>query len=108
MVIIYWSNVFVDDYEISVSLDTNLGAISFCTNFPRRNKWITLKSICSFNIMPGKLIEHLETFDLHLHVRDTQLFTHKVLMNIKEDVLYEKDIVTRCMISEYRSKHGRA
>ena len=106
MVIIYWSDIFVDDYGITVSLDTNLGAIAFCTNFPRRNKWITLESICAFEIKPGKWIEHLETFDLH--VRDTQLFTHKVLMNIKEDVLYEKDIVTRCMISEYRSKHGRA
>ena len=104
MVIVYWSDVFMDDYGITVSLDTNLGAITFCTNFPRRNKWITLESICAFEIKPGVFIEHLESFDLH--VRDTQLFIHKTLMRIGEDALYENDEVTKRVISNYRREHN--
>ena len=106
MVKIFYEFVFVDDYGITVNLETDIGLITFFTNFPRRNKYITLRSVCTLEIKPGIKIEHLETLDFH--VRDIQTFTHQLLMKIKEDVLYPKDEVTKRVISEYRSKHGRA
>jgi hypothetical protein len=57
-------------------------------------------------IKPGIEIEHLETHDFH--VRDIQTFTHQLLMKVEEGVLYSKDEVTKRVILEYRSKHGRA
>ena len=106
MVKIFYEFVFVDDYGITVNLETNLGLITFFTNYPRRNKLITWRSVCALEIKPGIEIEHLETLDFH--VRDIQIFTHQLLMKIKEDVLYPKDEVTKRVIDEYRRKHGRA
>jgi hypothetical protein len=106
MVKIFYEFVFVDDYGITVNLETDIGLIMFFTNYPRRNKYITLRSVCTLEIKPGIEIEHLET--LYLHVRDIQTFTHQLLMKVGEGVLYPKDEVTKKVISEYRSKHGRA
>ena len=106
MVKIFYEFVFVDDYGITVNLETNLGLITFFTNYPRRNKYITLRSVCALEIKPRIKIEHLETLDFH--VRDIQTFTHQLLMKVEEGVLYPKDEVTKRVILEYRSKHGRA
>ena len=106
MIKIFYRLVFVDDYGITVNLETDMGLITFFTNYPRRNKLITWRSVCALEIKPGIEIEHLETLDFH--VRDIQTFTHQLLMKIKEDVLYPKDEVTKRVISEYRRKHGRA
>ena len=106
MVKIFYEFVFVDDYGITVNLETNLGLITFFTNYPRRNKWIGWRSVCALEIKPGIEIEHLETLDFH--VRDIQTFTHQLLMKVEEGVLYPKDEVTKRVISEYRRKHGRA
>jgi hypothetical protein len=106
MVKIFYEFVFVDDYGITVNLETDIGLIMFFTNYPRRNKYITLRSVCALEIKPGIEIEHLETLDFH--VRDIQTFTHQLLMKVGESVLYPKDKVTKRVISEYRSKHGRA
>ena len=107
MVKILYKSMFVDDYGITVNLETDLGLITFFTNFPRRNKWIVWRSVCALEIKPGVTIEHLETPDL-LHIRDIQSFTHRLLMKVGEGVLYSKDEVTKNVISEYRRKHGRA
>ena len=106
MVKIFYEFVFVDDYGITVNLKTDIGLITFFTNYPRRNKLITWRSVCALEIKPGIEIEHLETLDFH--VRDIQTFTHQLLMKVGEGVLYPKDEVTKKVISEYRSKHGRA
>ena len=106
MVRIFYEFVFVDDYGITVNLETNLGLITFFTNYPRRNKWIGWRSVCYLEIKPGIEIEHLETIDFH--VRDIQTFTHQLLIKVEEGVLYPKDKVTKRVISEYRRKHGRA
>ena len=106
MVKIFGEFVFVDDYGITVNLETDIGLITFFTNYPRRNKLITWRSVCALEIKPGIKIEHLETLDFH--VRDIQTFTHQLLMKVGEGVLYPKDEVTKRVISEYRSKHGRA
>ena len=105
MVKILYESVFVDDYGITVNLETDLGLITFFTNFPRRNKWIVWRSVCALEIKPGATIERLETPDLH--IRDIQTFTHQLLMKVEEGVLYPKDEVTKRVISEYRRKHGR-
>ena len=106
MVKILYESVFVDDYGITVNLETDLGLITFFTNFPRRNKWIVWRSVCALEIKPGVTIEHLETPDLH--IRNIQTFIHLLLMKVEEGVLYPKDLVTRRVIDEYRRKHGRA
>ena len=103
MVKIFYEFVFVDDYGITVNLETDIGLITFFTNYPRRNKWIGWRSVCSLEIKPGIEIEHLETLDFH--VRDIQTFTHQLLMKIKEDVLYPKDEVTKRVIDEYRKEN---
>ena len=105
MVKILNESVFVDDYGITVNLETDLGLITFLTNFPRRNKWIGWRSVCVLEIKPGISMELLETPDLH--IRDIQTFTHQLLMKVKEGVLYPKDLVTRMVIDKYRKKHGR-
>ena len=105
MVKIFYKFVFVDDYGITVNLATGIGLITILTNYPRRNKYKTLRSVCALEIKPGIEIEHLETLDFH--VRDIQTFTHQLLMKVGESVLYLKDEVTKRVISEYRSKHGR-
>ena len=108
MVKIFYEFVFVDDYGIVVKLETDIRLITFFTNYPRRNKWIGWRSICSLEIKPENKIKHLET--LNFHVRDIQTFTHQLLMKVEEGVLYPKDEVTKRVISEYRNrrKHGRA
>ena len=106
MVKIFYEYVFVDDYGLTINMETDIGLIMFFTNYPRRNKYITLRSVCALEIKPGIGIEHLETIDFH--VRDIQTFIHQLLMKVEEDVLYSKDEVTKRVISEYRSKHGRA
>jgi hypothetical protein len=106
MVKIFYEFVFVDDYGITVNLETNLGLITFFTNYPRRNKLITWRSVCALEIKPGINIEPLETPKPHF--RDIQTFIHRLLMKVEEGVLYPKDEVTKRVISEYRSKHGRA
>ena len=103
MVKIFYEFVFVDDYGITVNLETNLGLITFFTNYPRRNKYITLKSVCALEIKPGIEIEHLETLDFH--VRDIQTFTNQLLMKAGEGVLYPKDEVTKRVIDEYRKEN---
>lgn len=105
MVKILYESVFVDDYGITVNLETDIGLISFFTNFPRRNKWIVWRLVCALEIRPGINIEHLETIDLH--VRDIQSFTHQLLMKVEEGVLYSRDMITRRVIDEYRRKYGR-
>ena len=106
MVKIFYEFVFVDDYGITVNLETDIGLITFFTNYPRRNKWIGWRSVCALEIKPGIGIEHLEALDFH--VRDIQIFTHQLLMKVEEGVLYPKDEVTKRVISEYRRKHDRA
>jgi hypothetical protein len=101
MVKILGKDVFVDDYGITVNLETDLGLITFFTNFPRRNKWIGRRMICMLEIRPGVTVEHLETPDLH--IRDIQTFTHRLLMKVEE--VYPKNLVTRDVIDEYRRKH---
>ncbi len=102
MVKILYESVFVDDYGITVDLKTDIGFITFSTNYPRRNKYITLRSVCYLEIKPGIEIEQKV---LDFHVRDIQTFTHQLLMKVGEGVLYDE--VTKRVISEYRSKHGR-
>ena len=104
MVKIFYELVFVDDYGLTISLETDLGLITILTSFPRRNKYITLRSVCALEIKPKIEIEHLETLDFH--VRDIQTFTHQLLMKVEE--VYPKNEVTKRVISEYRSKHGKA
>lgn len=104
MVKILCKSMFVDDYGITVNLETDLGLITFFTNFPRRNKWIVWRSVCALEIKPGVTIEHLETPDL-LHIRNIQSFTHRLLMKVGESVLYPKDLVTWKVIDEYRRKY---
>ena len=106
MVKIFYKFVFVDDYGITVNLETDIGLITFFTNYPRRNKYITLRSVCALEIKPGIKIEHLETLDFH--VRDIQTFTHQLLIKVGENVLYPEDEVEKRVISEYRKKHGKA
>ena len=106
MVKIFGESVFVGDYGLTINIETGIGLITILTNYPRRNKYITLRSVCALEIKPGINIEHLETLDFH--VRDIQTFTHQFLMKVGEGVLYPKDEVTKRVISEYRSKHGRA
>ena len=106
MVKIFYEFVFIDDYGITVNLETDIGLIIFFTNFPRRNKWIVWRSVCALEIRPGVTVEHLETPDLH--IRDIKTFTHQLLMKAEEGALYPKDEVTKRVISEYRRKHGRA
>ena len=103
MVRIFYEFVFVDDYGITVNLETDIGLITFFTNYPRRNKWIGWRSVCSLEIKPGIKIEHLETLDFH--VRDIQTFIHQLLMKVKEGVLYPKDEVTKRVIDEYRKEN---
>ena len=103
MVKILYESVFVGDYGITVNLETDIGLITFITNYPRRNKWIVWRSVCALEIKPGIEIEHLETLDLH--VRDIQSFTHRLLMKVGESVLYPRDLVTRKVIDEYRRKY---
>ena len=103
MVKILYESVFVDDYGITVNLETDLGLIAFFTNFPRRNKWIVWRSVCALEIRPGINIEHLETIDLH--IRNIQSFTHQLLMKVGEDVLYPRDVVTKKVMDEYRRQH---
>ena len=104
MVKILYKSMFIDDYGITVNLETDIGLITFFTNFPRRNKWIVWRSVCALEIKPGVAIEHLETPDL-LHIRDIQSFTHRLLMKVGESVLYPKDLVTWKVIDEYRRKY---
>ena len=104
MVKIFYYNVFIDDYGILVEMVTEIGLINILTKFPRRNKWITLESICALEIKQMRVMEHLETPDFH--VRDPQQFLHRILMGIEEDALYNDQ--TRKEIMKYRSKHGRA
>jgi hypothetical protein len=106
MVKIFYEFVFVDDYGLTVNLETDIGLIMFFTNYPRCNKYITLRSVCALEIKPGIEIEHLET--IYFHVRDIQTFTHQLLMKVEEGVLYPKDEVTKRVILEYRGKHVRA
>jgi len=106
MVKIFYEFVFVDDYGLTIYMETEIGLITILTDYPRRNKYITVRSVCALEIKPGIGIEHLETIDFH--VRDIQTFIHQLLMKVGEDVLYPKDEVTRRVISEYRRKHGRA
>ena len=99
------------DFFIFIRIATSYyytNCITFFTNYPRRNKWIGWRSVCSLGIKPGIKIEHLENPDFH--VRDIQTFTHQLLMKVEEGVLYPKDEVTKRVISEYRNrgKYGRA
>ena len=106
MVKISYESVFVDDYGIMVNLETDLGLITFFTNFPRRNKWIGWRSVCSLEIKLRVTIEHIETPDLH--IRNIQIFTHQLLMKVEEGVLCPRDLLTRWVIDKYRKEHGRA
>ena len=106
MVKIYWDELFIDDYGLMINMETNLGLITLLTNFPRCNKYITLRLICALEIKPGINIEHLETPKPHF--RDIQTFIHRLLMKVEEGVLYPRDMVTRKVIDEYRRKYGRA
>ena len=103
MVKIFYKFVFVDDYGLTINMETGIGLITILTNYPRRNKYITLRSVCALEIKPGIGIEHLETLDFH--VRDIQTFTHQLLMKVGKGVLYPKDEVTKKVISEYRRKN---
>ena len=95
--------MFVGDYGLTIDVETDLGLITILTNYPRRNKYITLRSVCALEIKPGIEIEHLETLDFH--VRDIQTFTHQLLMKVEEGVLYPKDEVTKRVIDEYRKEN---
>jgi hypothetical protein len=105
MVRVFCETVFVDDYGLTINMDTNLGLIIFQTNFPRLNKRITVGSICSFEIRPGIKIDYVG-LRKKIPVRDSQQFLHKTIMTIGEGVLYHRDSITKRIIKRYRREHG--
>ena len=102
MVRVFREAVFVGDYGLTVNLETNLGLITLTTNFPRLNKWITINSICDLGIVLGSKIDYFG--DTRFNVRDPKTFTHKLLMTIKEGIMYNQK--TRNIIMQYRREHG--
>ena len=102
MVKVYQKEVFVGDYGLTIYLETEVGLITLLTNFPRINKWIGLRSICSLEIEPGIRIESTE--EMRLHVRNINEFIHRVMMKIEDGVLYS-DPVTKEVIDRYRREN---
>ena len=93
MVRIFKKSMFVGDYGLTIDVETDLGIIAILTNFPRLNKWIGVKSVCTFSIYPGEKIDW--TGDTELHVRDLQTFLHQVIMKVHPDSIRTQEIVKR-------------
>lgn len=85
--------MFVGDYGLTIGVETDLGVIAILTNFPRLNKWIGVKSVCTLSIYPGEKLDWTE--DAELHIRDLQTFLHQIIMKVESDDLKTQEIVKR-------------
>jgi hypothetical protein len=93
MVRIFGESVFVGDYGLTINVETDLGLITILTAFPRLNKWIGVKLVDTFSIMPDEKI--YGTGDTELHVRDLQTFLHQVIIKVQTDSIKTQEIVKR-------------
>ncbi len=91
--------MFVEDYGLTISVETDLGLIVIITNFPRLNKWIGVKLVDTFLIYPGKKIYGAE--DIELHIRDLQTFLHQVIMKVQPD-----DVKTVRIVKRYKEVYA--
>ena len=99
MVRIFRESVFVGDYGLTIDVETDLGLIVILTNFPRLNKWIGVRSVCSFSIYPGEEIGW--TGNTELHVRDFQEFIHQAIMKAPPG-----DSKTREFVKRYKEVYA--
>ena len=104
MVKIFHEAVFVGDYGLMVDLETNFGKITFQTNYPRLNKWLGVRSICSFEIEPGLKVGYVG--NIKLPVKNSSQFLHRVLMMIKKEIIYSGDTTTWEIVLGYRRECG--
>ena len=93
MVRIFKKSMFVGDYGLTIDVETDLGLIAILTTFPRLNKWIGIRSVYTFSIMPDEKIDW--TRDPELHVRDLQTFLHQVIMKAQPNDSKTQEIVKR-------------
>ena len=93
MVRIFGESVFVGDYGLAINVETDLGLITILTTFPRLNKWIGVKLVDTFSIMPDEKI--YGTGDTELHVRNLQTFLHQVIMKALPNTLKTQEIIKR-------------
>jgi hypothetical protein len=106
MVKILRESMFVGDYELTISVETDLGLITLTTDFPRRNKWIGVRSVRYFEIDPNEGIDYEEQRPANLKVRNLQVFIHKLLMTAEFD--YDvQDWQTWNIIMKYRREYGQ-
>ena len=104
MVKIFGKSMFVGDYGLTIGVETDLGLITLTTDFPRLNKWISVRSVRYIEVRSDEKI--YGTGDTKLHVRDPQTFLHKLLMTAKfEDNVQEWQ--TWSIIMKYRKEHGQ-
>jgi hypothetical protein len=105
MVRIYPMSAFIDDYGITIEIETEIGLLTLLTNFPRRNKYITIRSICSLEIKPEGRLEYGEDKQpVRAYTRYLPKFIHRILMKVEKGMLY--DLTTWEVVNKYRREHG--
>ena len=97
-------SAFIDDYGITLEIETEIGLLILLTNFPRRNKYITIRSICSLEIKPGKRLGYEDKQPVRAYTRSLPKFIHRILMKIEKGVLY--NLTTWEVVNKYRREHG--
>ena len=104
MVKIFGESVFVGDYGLTIGVETDLGLITLTTDFPRLNKWISVRSVRYIEIKPNEKIDYEGL--ANLKVRNLQIFIHKLLMTVKlgDDV---QEWQTWDIIMKYRREYGQ-
>lgn len=93
MVRIFGESVFVGDYGLAINVETDLGLITIIITFSRLNKWIGVKLVDTFSIMPDEKL--YGTGDTGLHVRDLQTFLHQVIMKVQTYDSKTQEVVKR-------------
>lgn len=103
MVKIFEKYSFAGEYGWTLFIGTNIGLIILQTIFPRHNKWITTRLVCSLTIEPDSDIScYYPGKDEKIPIKNLQQFTHNLLMTFKG---IPGDRETEDIIKKYKKEH---